>query len=474
MTDNSEAVRNLLGRGSVYSLALAVQLSAGLLVLPLLTRLLDPAEFGVVAVAAVVRQLLAIVVALGIPAAIARFAFDKPDGLSQARALIVVVLGFVVVGTGLAELTGSLWASLFSQVPYGGALRIATWTAVPMVAVLSTQALLRSENRVGWFVTLSLVSSVFAQLLGIAAVVLVEATAAAYLGGVGVGFAVAAILGFVVYPPHIGRTVDKELIRRALVYGLPTVSHALALHVLIAGDRVVVERLEGLEALSRYHVAYLIGGIAMALVGAVNNAWSPIVLGATEDRRWPALASTATAMARTVMVLVGGIALLSPIALVIAAPASYDVADLVPLVAVIAAAAVPLTWYLANAQVLFQVGRTGVLAVITPVTAVVNIGLNYLLVPSMGLMGAGVATVLSYTLQSVLVQAGVRKMAEVPWEWARLGSAAVGAGVLAFGGAVLPVDGLWLAMRVAAAAILFGAFVFVMRSRHSVPLESNG
>ena len=60
---------------------------------------------------------------------------------------------------------------------------------------------------------------------------------------------------------------------------------------LSAGDRVVIERFEGIEQVGRYQVAYLIGSLGILLLNALNSAWSPIIYGAGDDR-WSILRRT--------------------------------------------------------------------------------------------------------------------------------------------------------------------------------------
>ncbi len=452
--------RRLLGRGSIYTLGLAAQLSAGLLTLPVVTRLLDSGEFGIVASAAVVRQILATIVALGLPSAITRFAFDGEDGPARSQALLASVLVASVAGAAVADLTGPLWANVFGDLGYDAPLRIATWSTVPFVAVFAAQAMLRARDRAAWFVAVSATATVGAQALGIGALVAFERTAAYYLGGLGVGFAIAAGLGLVLYPPTRRGLTDRRLLRAALAYGAPTVLHGVGIYVLAAGDRVIVERLEGLGAVGRYQVAYLIGGLGVALIGALNNAWAPLVFSLSDRERWPALADTSLAVFRLGALVAGGLAIAAPLGLAVAAPAAYDPSDLVPVVAIVAASVLPLAWYVSHVHIVFQVGRTGVLAWATPVAAAINIGLNFALIPVWDLEGAAVATLVSYTVQAFLVQAAAHRIATVPWHVrGTLVSVGVGAVLVAIG-ALAPGDGWWLVPRAIAGVALAAAVVY--------------
>ncbi len=74
---------------------------------------------------------------------------------------------------------------------------------------------------------------------------------------------------------------------------------------------------------------------------------------------------------------------------------------------------------------------------------VVNIGLNLLLLPSMGIVGAGVSLVASYAVVLVLMYVFTQRLFKVPYEWARLAQAVGLAAVLvAVGEVFLPTSGI--------------------------------
>jgi O-antigen/teichoic acid export membrane protein len=465
------ATRHLFGRGSLYTIALATQLSAAILVLPLITRLLSPVEFGTAATSIVVIQLGVVVAAAGIPAAITRFFFTA-GGAQEARALILGTAVTALVIAVIAELTGPVWSNVFSELTYGTPLRIAVWTMVPFAVVQACQALLRAQDRPAAFVVVAGTAALGGQLTGLVAVWQFTGGAAGYLGGIGAGYAVAAVLGMTFTAPSGRGLRDLSLLKRAFVYGLPTVTHSLALYVLNAGDRVVVERLLGLREVGRYHIAYLIGSLGILLLGALNNAWAPIIYGAPSEHRWRVLRETTGAVYRSGAVVAGGLAIAAPIALRLFAPPGYDPLALSQVVAVTALSVLPYIGYLSAAHILFHEGKTGVFAWITPVVAGVNVGLNFALVPHLGLIGASLATVVSYGLLAIGIRAAARRVVRVDWPTRSIVLAVGLALFLAGAGALLPYSelGLWIRGGIGGLLVL----VLVMTIRTSMKQPAGG
>lgn len=464
----SSPSRRLLGRGSVYTVASAVQLGVAAAVLPLVTRVLPVDEFGLVATAVVLIQLLTVCAALGLPAAVTRFYFDEGVGEAGARRLVRTVMLTAVLTAVLLGSLEPLWGETLQLSPVVRSVMVFVVAAiVPGAIAEACLAFFRVHDQPGRFVTVAMCQSLVAQALGLACAYLLRPDAISFLTGLLAGRALAAVLGIAWMGLHGGLASPSEVLA-AMRFGVPTIAHVASMHVLAAGDRIMVEHFLGFSSVARYHVAYIVGSVGTVLLSAFNHAWSPIILGAKEDERWQQLAVTGLLVHRLAAGGVAIIALLSPIALTIAAPSGYEIAALVAPTAVVAFSAVMMSAYLAGVHVIFQTKRTGVLAWVSPTAACVNLALNLVLLPRMGLIGAAFATVMAYGVQAGLVRIVARGTVAVPWRRGAMlgasGVALVGAGF----GAVLTIDGLGLAFRVGGALAALLAMMVVARGRGTI------
>lgn len=460
---SANPVRALFARGSIYTAATVLQLSGALLLLPAITRVLSPREYGVVAVAVIVQQLLGFLAGLGLSGVITRDYFREERGPEVARRLVSTTLLPAVVVVLIADLTGPEWSEVFSGVGYGTALQIAVYSALPLAVVISSQGFLRAADRAAAFVAISVLAGIGGQAIGLLLVVILDAGPVAYVAGLAGSVAVAAAAGLVLSGAIRFALPSREALREAFAIGVPTVPHNLAGYLLAFGNRIVIERVSGLGAVGRFQVAYGLGSVVIVLLVAVNNAWAPLVFGAREERRWPTLADTAGALSLVTGLAVGALALGAPLALVIAAPSSYDPAELAPACALIALAAVPFVAYLAGAHIVFWRGRTGVFAWATPVAAAVNLALVAVLVEPLGLEGAGLATIAGYTVLALLVRWRAHGMADVPWRHDRTAIGVLSGSAMVAAGVILPTGGAWLAVRGVAAAAVAVALVQLIR-----------
>jgi O-antigen/teichoic acid export membrane protein len=454
-TNGGTASARILARSSAYAVATGFQLGAGVAAISVLTRVLDREEYGALTLALVIQAVLATAGAFGLPVAVSRIYF-RDRGPADARALVgLAVLAAVAMGA-LAALTGPLWSDVFAGLGFGAELRLAVLSAVPLAALLSAQAYLQAEARVRDYVVTVAIATVGAQGLGIGIAAL-GGGPAGYLAGMTAGFVVALWFalagGRLTLVPLRDHRGERSLLREALAIGLPTLPYALALFLIAAADRILVERQLGLADAGAYYAAYAVGSLGIFLATAINRAWAPILFGADGSERWALLAESAVAVTRSAALFTAALALGAPVALWALVPPGYGIGTLATVSAVVAFSALPLVWFLASYNVVVWSSRTVVLAVAAPIALAVNVGACLLLIPPLDLAGAAIATPLAYAVLALLTWSRSRRMAVVPWDGRALAIAAL-PGVVAVPAALLmPTDGPWLGARIVAAGL---------------------
>ncbi len=368
-TSPSDGVGQVLGRGSLYTIATAVQLASGLLTIPILTRILDPSEYGTVTAGLVVQAVLVNVASFGMPVAVTRVWF-RGGGPPAGRALIAVTFAGALLVGALAYLTGPLWAGIFEGVEWGTVLQLAVVASVPAAVLLSAQVALQAAARVRGFLLSAAIATLGAQALGVVLAATVGG-AGAYMAGITIGYALAAAAAWIAAgvdlsalrrgpgaPAAAPDSRGAALLRRSLEIALPTIPHGLALYLLSAADRMIVERLEGLPEAGAYYVAYAIGSLAIFLVAGLNGAWQPIIFGAEDEGRWKFVSDSAVEILRVIAVAVAAVAIGAPLALKVFAPADYDLSGLGTVSAIVALSALPYLVYLSSANLVIWRGRT--------------------------------------------------------------------------------------------------------------------
>lgn len=256
-----------------------------------------------------------------------------------------------------------------------------------------------------------------------------------------------------------------------LGYGFP-VAAALVLDLVVAGiDRPMIAALmeNGEAAVGAYAAGYGVADKTVLLLCAwAAMAGSPLVMAAYERGGKEAAAEEARGLVRTLLLIgvpaAAGIALVArPLgeAMIGAAVREQSIA-IMPWIAASGLLNGLLIHYFAEA---FQLARrTRERAILMLVPATVNVVLNFLLIPMLGLMGAVAATLVCYVTGLLLLALAGRRHVALPvpvMDVARIGLAALAMWPVI---AVMPALGGWpeLILKAGAGAITYGAAALVL------------
>jgi O-antigen/teichoic acid export membrane protein len=442
-------VARLFGRDSLYMVLWAVQLVCAAGMTPVITRMLGPAEFGVVASTNALMQVLFVVGGFGLQAAIQR-QYERPGGHHDARRLLTLSIALAGVVTAVAYATAAMWTRTLGLTGELLAVHLTIlWAGLSAVTAASL-GLLRSQDRLLAFVTVSLIQSVVAEGASVWLIGLHRPTGTNFVLGQLLAQLLATVLALLLAPPGILRGRHKALVTGALAFALPLVPAMLGTFVLAVADRLIVQSTMGADAVARYQVAYNIASLPLLLLSLLSSAWMPRFFALHDGpERAAVLAESRDLLYRLLVPLLVGFSVGAALILRVWAPASYRPETLSLVTVLVVVTAVPFAAYLATSRALTAKGATGTIAVATLIAAAANVGLNIALIPAFGLTGSAGATLISYALLQSLLQLKARRVAPTvaPSRTLRLQLAAAAAVALA--SAAVPITGVALWVRIA-------------------------
>jgi O-antigen/teichoic acid export membrane protein len=468
-------LKRLVSSVAAYQLADVVSRMIAVLLLPVYTRYIDPAGYGVVELLSTGVILISILVRLGMIEAFLRFYFADEDP-EHRDALARLAVGFVLVATTIAAVVLFLAAGPLSKIVLSH--RDATTFRVAVLGLWSftnleiAYGLLRVDERLRLYVTAS-VSNV---LLTVAAsVVLVvgahDGARGLLLGNYGASTFVLVALWFVMRHRLLPRRAAARGLAELLRFGLPTVPAEASVYMLSIVDRYYLFHDRSPRLAGLYSIAIKLAGAIAFLVRAFQYAWPPLAYSVTDD----AQAGRLYGLVTTYYLLiagwgVAGLALLGRWILRLLTTHAYAGADrAVPWVA--------LGWAFYGLWVVFLTiaGRAKVTTRNFPAAIIglaANVILLLLLVPPLGLTGAGIALCGAYVFMLGFMHLLTRREFAVQFEWLRLARLAVVMGGMAtLGDVLLPTHGALglLARLVVLAAI--GPALFVCGFVHEAELR---
>ena len=246
---------------------------------------------------------------------------------------------------------------------------------------------------------------------------------------------------------------NKEYWKFCIVLAIPVVFYNLSDLILGQSDKVMLQQMMDASTVGCYGAALNFGGIMFTLFTALNNAWCPFFFEDMKQGNRENLRDKAGNFLELFTVLSVGFVLLASevYRYVYVSKDFWGSTMLIPIF---------VSSYYTNFLCTFPVNfeyyhkKTKVVSIITIVSSLVNVGLNYLLILRIGMAGAAVATLISHSLQLTLHYLYVRFALggkEYPFPLKMWGGyAAVFAAVAV---ASVAADGLWLARWGLGAAI---------------------
>lgn len=406
---------------------------------PLIAAALSPDLFGLLELVTTAMTMIGIFVGCGLNNALQRFYWDqdtKPDekpvlvstGLAMQALFgsILFLLGVLVVPILVAR--NALWGYEISWVGFAAALILAVVTQWSQYLLDVTR--LHFAPWKYFFLTVS--ARVMGLGLAVVAVVIWGWGVDGYLS-----VQAAAVLAIL---PFAGWVVRRDLTPRISTqwgriffkYGHPFIFVAIAYWLFGSIDRWMLAAITTLDDVGLYSVAFRFASIALLVSTAFGLAWSPHAIKVKTDfpGQYREFYVLVLLVLLAVMLLIGGsLALFSGEILMLIMPLEY-LGSAAPLSILVIGVVLQSTQQVTAVGISLE-KKTFLFARLTWITAGVNAGLNYLLIPKYGVSGAAWATMLSYLVLTSSYLYFTQKLHPLPIRWGVL------AGMLAYGALVL-------------------------------------
>ncbi len=434
------------------------------------TRMLDPQEYGRYALCLSIMAVLHTLTLTWVEAANFRFYARAAD---EGRLADHFRTGLALIWRSMI-LALLVWAVLFAILrDVEGYGRILPWIALLMpLATLLKFALEahRAGQNVARFARVQTSKTLLGFALGVLLAWQTGLGAAAPFAGlvIAAGVLVSGEAHYILATARGGRT-DRATQRNWAAYGWP-IAAALVLDILLsASDRFLIAAFLGEAAVGAYAAGYGVADKTVLLICAwAAMAGSPLLIAAHEAGGPRAAANEARGLINTLLLFgmpaAAGLALVAdPLARAMIGPDLREAAR--PVIPWIAFAGLLNGLLIHYACEAFQLARrTGLRAALMIVPAALNIALNLLLLPTLGLMGAVYATVASYGAGVLLLALVGRRLVPLPWPFGEAAKIALACLAMWPATALVPDMAPWpqLFASAVAGAVVYGAVLLAL------------
>lgn len=384
------------------------------------SNLFPPEIYGQVAYCYVFISFMAVILPFGFDAAFMNYYVRKNEKAAYLKNTILFMMILALAFIGLAFLFRNTLSPLAIRTDSTTLFSLSL--AILFFDILNNQGILylRAENRAILSVVLQNIEIVI-RLVLLLLLVSVFTKNIQYIlwANAASSLVLFVALIFIMLPAMKGAKISTRIMKELFFFGLPFMIAGLFDRTIELADRRLVGYFMGDEATGLYVASYTVAVLIRLLVYSFNAGWQPYFLREVDKEEGRARLEKIYLQTGVIFVAIWFLASLWVPELVkiplgqgrYILHASYW--DGIPIIPVIMGAYVMMGLYLLQLPVLYHKNKTGMNAVFMGIGAILNLSLNLILIPKMGLMGAAIATAAAYFVMALGIRFWAVKKSDI-------------------------------------------------------------
>ncbi|WP_276253318.1 lipopolysaccharide biosynthesis protein [Halomontanus rarus] len=395
----------------------------GLVFIPLITVLLGVAEFGAYALILAIANLLELVFGLCLYAALVRYGQTRDDLADLYYSLTTVVIASSsIIAVIIITFSNPISVLTLGSDEFTMAFAVGSLLIITRALVRIARNYYRADSRI----------KIYSFIEGLNAYgIIISVVVSLYIFDAGlVGLFTAMIivesLTIILVNLHIMSEIGISIptftdLTEHLRYSLPLAASSLASNAASRADRVLIGFFLGAEAIGIYSIVYDISIVIKMYVHPIRSTFFPEFSSMMERGEIDAIKMYTKSGVRFFLIIclptIAGIGLIGQDIIRLMTQGDTAVPS-VELLIVIPLGIALLGFDRIHAIILNAAERTAIQSLIQWVGAIGNLILNVVLIPPFGIVGAGVATVLTYGLTASLtvLKANETVPLSMPWK----------------------------------------------------------
>lgn len=288
MTPMKTQLIRLLGNTLTYGTGRVLMLMIGMLLLPLFTAYLTPAEYGISSMLSLIVFVITPVFGLGLGAVIGVFYYRSND--VDHHSMVIWTAFAILFASALLLTGGGIWfgqeisAIAFQSTAHARLVVLSLTGAACSIMVTPFMMFFQFENRARSYVLITTASAAMGITAALVLVIALRRGVRGLVEGSLLG-QLATLLLFVLpcarmLRPRFNWKTAREMLR----VGGAFIPSFLWLFIIQHGNKYILERVDGIENLGIYTIGFNIGMAIAIVVGGFQSAWMPYFMSFVERR----------------------------------------------------------------------------------------------------------------------------------------------------------------------------------------------
>lgn len=396
------------------------------LMLPVYTRFMGPAAYGIVALVNAFAAFLSPLMGLKLGSSLGRYYFDY-DEQGIKIYFSTILYGMLIFNILLLAILLPLGEAIAGMIFQESPISFYPYIFLGVMTVLFSELaayftlFLRVQEKGGVIMAIALAGVVINILLGLYFVVYRQMEALGMLLATALGFTANTGLLLLAVRRNIVASFQPDLVRKALAFGLPIIPHSLGRVIYSFSDRIILGFFVPVSSIGLYNIGDRVAGLMGVTANSFDGAFQPTFMRESVRNKKAAAEMTKAVMTKwlgIMMVLYLALALFSEEIITILTPPSYHSAS--RFVPILAGAFVFRSFYNFAANTVVFEKKTYVIPMITFSAGLFNVLANLLLIPRFGIMAAAWTTLLSFAMTFALALYFSNRIYPLQYEWGKL------------------------------------------------------
>jgi O-antigen/teichoic acid export membrane protein len=272
------SLRHIAKQSGTYSVAVFFSRAASFLLLPLYTRYLNPADYGVLEVLDVAANLIALMAGSRLGQALFYYSANATDPKDRDRYVTTAFLGALAIGTAIAAIgiaaSSFLSVALFGVSAYAVPIALVSGTVGCSLPLEMGLCVIRADDRGGLYTGLLVSRLLLTIIMNVVALVLLQMRVEGILASALISACAGTV--FAGWYCLAGRNTgwDASAFRRLVIYSFPLALSALAEFTIQFANRLFLTGSVSLHDIGLFSLAYKIGLLITYIHSPFATYWN--------------------------------------------------------------------------------------------------------------------------------------------------------------------------------------------------------
>lgn len=445
MTEEKSHVKELFSHTVIYGLGIVLNKSVNFILLPVYTKYFPPEQIGLFTLVQSISLFLGIIYTFGMETSFLKYFIDADNVKSKSEIYSSAILSLLITSAVLSVIvyftSGSI-ASLLNSGNFDESLSLLKILCIVLfVDTLYRFPLLlfRAELDTKTYAWINLFTFSVNIICNIIFIIILKKGVEAIFYCYIISTLSTLIAGLFLTRKYLTVKIDFSIVKQLFTYGNKFIYIGLFLILIDMSDRFFLKYYYDESLVGIYWANYRLATVMSLVIAAFSFSWTPYFLNLTgnpETKRIISNIFTYFVFAGLLMFLIFSIFMnqivkISLFGFNILNENYWSGLEIIPLVL--------LSYFFSGLYAIFNAApfmsnKTGALLALSFSGITINVLLNFLFIPAMGITGAALATLLTYFSMTLIIYYYSQKVYAINYDWKKIGKLVLLSGLVFLAG----------------------------------------